>query len=378
MTSVPKPLKFLRPHYPSLQSVYNSWPSSSTPVPNADKNLLADILSVLAMTYSDEGRRETLKYRLKGGSDEDPGVWGHEYVRHLAAEIGEEYVSRQQERASQEEGSGEEERDVSTQDLLELSKRLLPFLLSHNAESDACDLLLELETIGTIIPFVTEDTFARVGLYLISCVNYLPPPEDAEVMKTAREIYRKHDRFMEALVLSIRLGDRSLVEEDFESPKSSTMKRQLAYVLARHGVPLTSNDEKVGEILNNAKLAEDFKAFAKELNVVDAKVPEDVYKSHLENSRTTTKVDSALQNLADTFVNAFVNAGFGNDKLMVEAPEGQSWIYKNKDAGMMAAAASLGLLCLWDVDVGMGYIDNYTYVEDDNIKVISPYSLASH
>ncbi|KAH8913403.1 hypothetical protein BT69DRAFT_1344638 [Atractiella rhizophila] len=35
---------------------------------------------------------------------------------------------------------------------------------------------------------------------------------------------------------------------------------------------------------------------------------------------------------------------------------------------MMAAAASLGLLCLWDVDVGMGYIDNYTYVEDDNIK----------
>ena len=33
------------------------------------------------------------------------------------------------------------------------------------------------------------------------------------------------------------------------------------------------------------------------------------------------------------FVNAFVNAGFGNDKLMVDAAEGDSWIYKNKDHG---------------------------------------------
>ena len=42
-------------------------------------------------------------------------------------------------------------------------------------------------------------------------------------------------------------------------------------------------------------------------------------------------MDSARANLAGTFVNAFVNAGFGNDKLMVEAEEGNSWIYKNKD-----------------------------------------------
>jgi hypothetical protein len=45
-------------------------------------------------------------------------------------------------------------------------------------------------------------------------------------------------------------------------------------------------------------------------------------------------VDSARANLAGTFVNAFVNAGFGNDKLMIEADEGNSFIYKNKDHGM--------------------------------------------
>jgi hypothetical protein len=32
------------------------------------------------------------------------------------------------------------------------------------------------------------------------------------------------------------------------------------------------------------------------------------------------KVDSAKQNLASTFVNAFVNIGFGKDKLIIEPP----------------------------------------------------------
>jgi 26S proteasome regulatory subunit N1 len=50
-------------------------------------------------------------------------------------------------------------------------------------------------------------------------------------------------------------------------------------------------------------------------------------------------VDSARANLAGTFVNAFVNAGFGNDKLMVTAEEGNSWIYKNKDHGEIAIHA---------------------------------------
>ena len=96
-------------------------------------------------------------------------------------------------------------------------------------------------------------------------------------------------------------------------------------------------------------------------------------------------MDSARANLAGTFVNAFVNAGFGNDKLMVEAEEGSSWIYKNKDhgmlvsgcswifsdllTGMMSAAASLGLSLLWDTDVGLSHVDKYTYSAEEHIKV---------
>lgn len=53
----------------------------------------------------------------------------------------------------------------------------------------------------------------------------------------------------------------------------------------------------------------------------------------LRKGASGPQIESARANLAGSFVNAFVNAGFGNDKLMVDAPEGESWIYKNKDHG---------------------------------------------
>ncbi|KAK9995841.1 hypothetical protein SO802_020527 [Lithocarpus litseifolius] len=55
---------------------------------------LADILSVLALTMSAEGERESLKYRLEG-SGGDIGSWGHEYVRNLAGETSQEYAKPQ-------------------------------------------------------------------------------------------------------------------------------------------------------------------------------------------------------------------------------------------------------------------------------------------
>lgn len=64
-------------------------------------------------------------------------------------------------------------------------------------------------------------------------------------------------------------------------------------------------------------------------------------------------VDSARQNLASTFVNAFVNGGFGKDKLMTaeeDSNSNASWIYKNKDHGSLIKFIGhdyfyLGLIC---------------------------------
>ena len=82
---------------------------------------------------------------------------------------------------------------------------------------------------------------------------------------------------------------------------------------------------------------------------------------------TANTVDSARANLSSSFVNGFVNAGFCTDKLLVA--DGNKWIYKNKGVGMMSAAASLGLILLWDVEGGLSEIDKFLYASEDHIKV---------
>ena len=57
---------------------------------------------------------------------------------------------------------------------------------------------------------------------------------------------------------------------------------------------------------------------------------------------TGNQPDSARQNLASSFVNGFINCGFGSDKLLLPEDAGNKWIYKNKEHGMMSATASLG------------------------------------
>ncbi|RXW17645.1 hypothetical protein EST38_g8208 [Candolleomyces aberdarensis] len=396
MTSVPKPLKFLRPHYPDLQALYETWS------PSDNKSLFADILSVLAMTYSDTQPRGTLRYRLLSDALKptdatltDPGSWGHEYVRHLAAELGEEYIAREETDVAEDttdaanKQSGVPELPGTTDDLRNLGKKCATFLLGHNAEPDAVDLLEELEIVNELTELVDENTFSRVCQYMLRCVNLLPPPDDISFLKTVHKIYVKHDKFPEALSVAIRLNDPDLVREGFSAPGNPLMKRQLAFMLARAGVPFewlqppSENEgeeadadfseelpEDLVECLSNTNLSTHFRAFGKEVGVADPKSLEDVYKSHLENTRpgTTANIDSARGNLAGTFVNAFVNAGFGNDKLMVEAEEGNSWIYKNKDHGMLSAAASLGLSLLWDTDIGLSHVDKYTYSAEETIK----------
>lgn len=357
MTAVPKPLKFLRPHYDKLTEAYEKWPKS------ANKDSLADTLSVLGMTYSDdEGRRDTLKYRLLAPGT-DIGSWGHEYMRHLALEIGQEYEIRQQ-----------EEKD--SEDITSLALVLVPFFLKHNAEADAVDILSELEMIEHIKEHLDENTYSRVCLYMASMVPLLTYPDNDRFLRTAHDVYLQYKQYTQAISLAIKLNDLELIKSDFNSAPDKPTKCQLAFLLARQRISIElddddANDEELQECLNNTKLPVYYKSLAKELNVLDPKVPEDIYKSHLESNRTAglTNTDSARHNLASTFVNAFVNAGFGQDKLMlVEGGVKQSWVWKVKEEGMLSAAASAGMLLLWDVELGLDKIDAYTYVPEDKIK----------
>lgn len=150
---------------------------------------------MLAMTYSDTEPRGTLRYRLLAASLRpptsplaEPGDWGHEYVRHLAAELGEEYNLREQNevpKAAPEAGAtppdGETDDKGSEQakpqiplsvgtleDLHDLALVCAKFLLEHNAEPDAVDLLEELEIIDRIVNLVDANTYSRVAAYMIA------------------------------------------------------------------------------------------------------------------------------------------------------------------------------------------------------------------
>ncbi len=98
------------------------------------------------------------------------GSWGHEYIRHLAAELGEEYKLRLEGDGEGEEGADEEKLDVSVDELRSLAMECSKFLLGHNAEPDAVDLLDELEIGERLAEVVDENTYARVCAYMLRCV----------------------------------------------------------------------------------------------------------------------------------------------------------------------------------------------------------------
>ncbi|KAF2129419.1 26S proteasome non-ATPase-like protein regulatory subunit 2 [Dothidotthia symphoricarpi CBS 119687] len=353
MTAVPKPLKFLRPHYQSLETAYASWPEGE------NKQSFADMLSVLGMTYSDEERLDCLKYRLQAPST-DLGSWGHEYMRHLSLEIGREYQNRLSD-------------DKATEDITDLASNLVPFFLKHNADADAVDILSELEMIDQIEQYIDENTYARVCLYMVSNVPLLTYPDNDKFLRTTYQIYRKYNQYTQAVALAIRLNDRELIEATFNSTKDKAIRRQMAFLIARQRIWFDVSDDddpELQECLNNTRLPDHFKALGKELNILDPKTPDDIYKTHLESSRTSglTNTDSARHNLASAFVNAFVNTGYGNDKLMLNSDSKSSWVWKTKEEGMLSTTASMGMLLLWDVETGLDKIDPYTNVDDDMVK----------
>jgi len=346
MTSVPKPLKFLRPHYDKLKELYQSHIH-----PN-NKQRLADILSVLGMTMGTAGARECLKFKLEGDI-KDPGSWGHEYVRHLAGEIAEEYT----------------EKKGSLDGLTELVNEIIPFMMKHNGEHEACDLLYEVDQLARIESHVDEVNYSKVCSYLIPTAVYVDESEDATFYRVTLNIYKKVSKWADAMRVAIKLGDQEELKAIFNSTSDEAERKQLALMMARQGILLEDEaDGEYSDILRNQNLSEYFLALGQDLDIMEPKTPEDIYKSSTDTNRTySANVDSARQNLASTFVNAFVNAGFGRDKL-VATDDGTKWMYKNKEHGMMSAAASLGMVLMWDVEGSLTQIDKYTQVADDYIK----------
>jgi 26S proteasome regulatory subunit N1 len=391
MTSVPKPLKFLRPHFADIQTLYQSLVNNEAAAADNEtlefRARLADVLSVLAMTMGKPEERESLKYKLLGMKDYDTliakgvaskhaednlGSWGHEFVRSLAGEIGQEYNARVLDGA-------DPESDEPFEDLLGMVRVIVPFEVTHNAEAEAIDLLIEVQRLKNLLELDTieENNYQRICLYLIKTADYMSDPDDLmEMLETAYEIFFKQEQYFDALRVALRMSNDEAIPTLFETCKDPLMKKQMCLLLGRARVNYTvedDDDDELNPLIGNEELSEQFLKLAQDLDVMDPKTPEDIYKSHLAETGGFSRrrdtgaahVDSARANLASTFVNAFVNAGFGQDKLMTPDDE---WLYKNKDHGMMSAAASLGMILLWNVEEGLTKIDKFLYSSEGNVK----------
>uniref|UniRef100_A0A0E0QPU6 26S proteasome non-ATPase regulatory subunit 2 homolog n=1 Tax=Oryza rufipogon TaxID=4529 RepID=A0A0E0QPU6_ORYRU len=326
------------------------------------------------LSEEDQALKEQLELYVVRAQDPDPGVQklALESMRNLAGEIAQEFQKRQDD-------------GMTTDSLKELVEQIVSFHMKHNAEPEAVDLLMEVEKLDLLVKHVDSTNYKRTCLYLTSSSKYLPAPDDMSALKIAFEIYMKFGDFANALRIALLLDDKSLeLKQIFTATDDFHLKKQFAFIIARHGLSTDIDDdiaadenekEALQDIISNIKLSEGYLTLARDIEVMEPKSPEDIYKVHLIDGRgaTSSSLDSARQNLAATFVNAFVNAGFGQDKLMT-APSDSSgsgssgnWLFKNKEHGKASAAASLGMILLWDSDSGLAQLDKYLHSNDIHV-----------
>uniref|UniRef100_A0A0E0IAT8 RPN1 N-terminal domain-containing protein n=1 Tax=Oryza nivara TaxID=4536 RepID=A0A0E0IAT8_ORYNI len=208
-------------------------------------------------------------------------------------------------------------------------------------------------------------------------VRYLPATDDMLALDIAYTIYMKFEDLTSALRIALLLDNKSIqyMKQVYTATEDLQPKKQFSFIIARHGLAMEIDNEiaaddndKEGlqEIVNNTKLSEGYLTLARDIEVMEPKSLEDIYKVHLiDGGGASSSLDSARQNLAATFVNAFVNAGFGQDKLMTAPSDSSSsgasgnCLFKNKEHGKASAAASLALAIL------MEYINK----DDTNIRI---------
>ena len=241
MTSVPKPLKFLRPHYAPLKLHFAAMAAA-----DANRTLLADVLSVLGMTMAADDVRESLNFRLLG-SKEDLACWGHEYIRNLTGEIAAEHAARTTAAPP-----------ASVADLKPLVDQIVDFYLKHNAECDACDLMLEVDRLGDLVPLVSAegDAHERIGAYLARCATFAGTKDERdELLTTAFRVYLAGGAQVHALRVALRLDAADKVQQALAACTDAARRKQMALVVgaqrfAAHGV----EDDELAPLFGNASV----------------------------------------------------------------------------------------------------------------------------
>ena len=121
MTSIPRPLKFIRPHFNEIKEFYEKFNPSDDKEKNY-KLMLSDLISVILTVINEkdeEGKELTILSYVLNGTKKDITSWGQEYIRSLCSDIGEEYNKRL-------------DKDEPINDLIDLVKIIAPYLIKQS------------------------------------------------------------------------------------------------------------------------------------------------------------------------------------------------------------------------------------------------------
>ena len=363
MTSIPRPLKFIRMHFSEIKDFYEKF----IPASEKDQNyklMLSDLISVILTVISEkdeEGNELTILSYVLSGTRKDITSWGIEYVRSLCSDIGHEYDIRL-------------DKGEPTNELLDLVKEFAPYLIKQHCESDAIDLLIEVESIDEIKNYINENNYKKICLYLLSISNYSADTDEyRSTLELVYNIYfEKFHQYIDAMRVAIKIGNPLYIKQTFFKCKDPIIRKQLAFILSSEGIFLDDDDisqkidEETLEIMRNYKQSEYFRILAKTLELLEPKHPEDVFKSHLEDKKTgNKKIESSKINMAYSIASAFINAGFGTEVLL--SKKDSDWMYKNKEEGLLCLLSGLGLVNIWDYLEGPGKLYEYAGNKESDI-----------
>jgi 26S proteasome regulatory subunit N1 len=332
-TTLPKQLKFLHPQYPRLVDCQSTAGSDSV------CRHLADLMSLVAITLEENYDRHSLRYLQKGTGTIDLDSIGDEFILNLAGDLSAEFDACY------------EKDQVAVDNVFALTDRILGRMFKHGHEINAVDLLLDIERLDKLKGYLDSQNYNRIFTYLLSFVEYSADHHEHDMVQDCLFESAMHfGDFTNALRVALRVNNYARINEVIAACNDKEVRCQLALNLGRHRIfNIQCADSSFTDIVSNKHLSAFYKELQKDLDVVEEKLPVDVYKNMV--GATGQKIDSAQLNLADSFVNGLVNIGSLREALVNNPKENEKvWLQRVKDSGIMSTVASLGLVHMWNFE----------------------------
>eukprot|EP00764_Aduncisulcus_paluster_P007481 gnl/Carplike_NY0171/2450_a3294_503.p1 GENE.gnl/Carplike_NY0171/2450_a3294_503~~gnl/Carplike_NY0171/2450_a3294_503.p1 ORF type:complete len:605 (-),score=238.72 gnl/Carplike_NY0171/2450_a3294_503:54-1733(-) len=275
----------------------------------------------------------------------------------------------------------------------------------NQAEADALDLIILTKNYSLIQKYVDIDkengNIDRIMAYLTQFGHYGTSAVSRRIISSIHGILRTPmpvDTIVLLMSHLFRLPTLYLpIFKHAEKLGQPGVLKQIAWTLARYCrfnrslnnvIPSTYMKKypDLFPIMENRRRSELFHYCCKELDLLAPKSVSSVYRYDLVEYEDP-KPD-ALLDIADVYVNAFVNCGYCTDSLMCASEkrkEGEhlkkigAWMKDGKKLRpLVATTASLGLIYLWNPDVGMNKLAPYLlYSGDDSLDIITGALLAA-